>query len=50
MLSSKIKESLPGFLTLYNGMPIILKNKNISTDLGITNGSQGFIRELYIVL
>ena len=47
MSSSKLKENLPGFLTLYNGMPIILKNKNISTDLGITNGSQGFIRELY---
>ena len=48
MSSSKIQDGLPGFLPLYNGMPVILKSKNISTDLGITNGSQGFIRNLHI--
>ena len=48
MSSSKIQDSLPGFLPLYNGMPVILKSKNISTDLGITNGSQGYIRNLHL--
>jgi hypothetical protein len=44
MSSSKLKDALPGFLPLYIGMPVILKCKNISTNLGITNGSQGFVR------
>ena len=48
MSSSKIKDALPGFLPLYIGMPIVLKCKNISTDLGITNGSQGFVRHFDI--
>jgi hypothetical protein len=48
MSSSKIKDSLPGYIPLYIGMPIVLKNKNISTDLGIMNGCQGFIRDLHI--
>ena len=47
MSSSKLQDNLPGILTLYKGLPIVLKNKNISTDLRITNGSQGYIRELY---
>jgi hypothetical protein len=34
--------ALPGFIPLYNGMPVILHRKNISTELGITNGSQVF--------
>lgn len=38
--------SLPGYLALYIGMPVILRNKNISTELGIANGSQGFLRQL----
>ena len=46
MSSSKVKDSLPGFIPLYIGMPIILKSKNISTDLGITNGCQGYIRHM----
>ena len=25
-------------------MPMILRNKNISTELGIVNGAQGFVR------
>ena len=44
LTSSKIKDALPGFLLLYVGMPVILRCKNISTDLGITNGSQGYVR------
>jgi hypothetical protein len=48
--SSNIKDALPGFLPLYIGMPVILKCKNISTDLGITNGSQGFVRDFHSVL
>lgn len=38
--------SLPGFLPLYVNMPIILRNKNISTELGIANGSQGILRQI----
>lgn len=28
-------------------MPVVLRMKNISTDLGITNGSQGIVRQLH---
>ena len=28
-------------------MPVVLRMKNISTDLGITNGSQGIVRQIY---
>ena len=38
--------ALPGFLSLYIGMPVILHLKNISTDLAITNGSQGYVRKI----
>jgi ATP-dependent exoDNAse (exonuclease V) alpha subunit len=38
--------SLPGFVPLYIGMPIILRNKNIATELGITNGAQGIVRQI----
>ena len=34
----------PGYIPMYEGMPIILWNKNILTELGIVNGAQGFIR------
>lgn len=37
---------LPSVIRLYTGMPVILRGRNISTELGITNGSQGFIRHL----
>ena len=47
MSSSKLMDALPGFLPLYVGMPIVLKSKNISTDLGITNGSQGYVRQFH---
>jgi hypothetical protein len=47
MSSSKLRDALPGFISLYVSMPIILRLKNISTDLGITNGSQGIVRKIY---
>lgn len=46
LTSAKIQNALPGFIPLYVGMPVVLRMKNISTDLGITNGSQGIIRQL----
>lgn len=42
--SKKFQQLLPGFLPLYIGMPIILRMRNLSTDLKITNGSQGVVR------
>ena len=47
LTSSKIQNALPGFVPLYVGMPVVLRTKNISTDLGITNGSQGIVRQIY---
>ncbi|KAF9069546.1 hypothetical protein BDP27DRAFT_1172568, partial [Rhodocollybia butyracea] len=44
--SSKIRNSLPGYLPLYIGMPVVLRNKNIDTNLGITNGARGYLRSL----
>ncbi|KAG1894375.1 uncharacterized protein F5891DRAFT_961688, partial [Suillus fuscotomentosus] len=37
----KSSNALPGVIPLYVGMPVILRVRNISTYLGITNGSQG---------
>ena len=38
---------MPGFIPLLIGMPVILRNRNISTELGITNGSQGIVRKIF---
>lgn len=38
--------ALPGYIPLYVGMPVILRHRNISTELGITNGSQGIVRQI----
>ncbi|KAH7921155.1 hypothetical protein BV22DRAFT_1019909, partial [Leucogyrophana mollusca] len=38
--------ALPGFVALYEGMPVILRMRNLSTDLGITNGSQGIVKKI----
>ena len=35
--------SLLSVVPLYVGMPVILHVRNLSTDLGITNGSQGIM-------
>ncbi|KAF9779876.1 hypothetical protein BJ322DRAFT_1012819, partial [Thelephora terrestris] len=39
--------ALPGLIPLYVGMPVILRNRNISTELGITNGSQAVVRKIF---
>ena len=38
--------ALPGYIPLYEGMPVILRHQNISTELCITNGSQGIVRQI----
>jgi len=45
--SSKLQKALPGFVPVYVGMPVVLRMKNISTDLSITNGSQGVVHHVY---
>ncbi|KAJ3554886.1 hypothetical protein NP233_g12332 [Leucocoprinus birnbaumii] len=45
--SSKIQQALPGFIPLFESMPVILKTRNISTELKITNGSQGYVRKIF---
>ena len=47
LTSSKLQDCLPGFVPLYVGMPVVLKCKNISTDLHITNRSQGLVRDIH---
>ena len=39
--------ALPGLIPLFVGMPVILRNRNISTELGITNGSQGIVKKIF---
>lgn len=39
--------ALPGFLPLYESMPVVLRMRNISSELKITNGSQGIVRKLF---
>jgi hypothetical protein len=46
MLKLTTKGALPGFVPLYVGMPVILRHKNITTELRITNGSQGVVRQI----
>lgn len=41
--------ALPGLIPLFVGMPAILRNRNISTELGITNGSQGTVKKIFTV-
>ena len=45
--SSKLKQTLPGFIPLYIGMPIVLYIKNTSTELGIANDAQGVLKNFY---
>ncbi|SJL17396.1 uncharacterized protein ARMOST_20946 [Armillaria ostoyae] len=40
------KGALPGYLSFYIGMPVILRSRNILTDLKVTNGAQGVLRHL----
>ncbi|KAG2741943.1 hypothetical protein P692DRAFT_201665656, partial [Suillus brevipes Sb2] len=39
-----------GFVPLYVGMPVILRSRNLSTDLGIANGSQGIVCKIYTAI
>ncbi|KAG1765734.1 hypothetical protein EV702DRAFT_981359, partial [Suillus placidus] len=43
-INVRATNSLPAVVPLYVGMPVILRARIISTDLGITNGSQGIVR------
>ncbi|KAG1777604.1 hypothetical protein EV702DRAFT_942487, partial [Suillus placidus] len=36
-----------GFIPLYVGMPVILWSRNLSTELGVVNGSQGMVHTIY---
>lgn len=45
-MSKDSEKALPGYVPLYNGMPVILRARNISTNLKITNGSQGRVRKI----
>jgi len=45
--SSKYQRALPGFIPLYPDMPVILRTQNFSTGLKITNGSQGYVRQIF---
>ena len=38
--------ALPGIIPLFVGAPVILRNKNISINLSITNGQPGIIRDV----
>ncbi|KAK0467384.1 hypothetical protein IW261DRAFT_1346400, partial [Armillaria novae-zelandiae] len=40
------KGALPGRLAYYIGMPVIFCSRNLSTDLKITNGAQGYLRHI----
>jgi hypothetical protein len=46
----KASSTLPGFMVLFEGMPVILRGCNLSTNLGITNGSQGIVRRIYTAI
>ncbi|KAJ3778446.1 hypothetical protein FB446DRAFT_617285, partial [Lentinula raphanica] len=46
--SSKLTNSLPGYLHLFIGMEIVLKHRNLYIELGILNGAKGILRKLEI--
>ncbi|KAL1731083.1 hypothetical protein EV714DRAFT_209486, partial [Schizophyllum commune] len=39
--------SLPSVIPLYVGMPVILRSRNLCTELGVSNGSQGILVKMY---
>src|SRR5258708_16595179 len=41
-------DGLPPHLDLYIGAPVVLRNRNISKELHITNGAQGFVRGILL--
>ncbi|KAF5357492.1 hypothetical protein D9758_012512 [Tetrapyrgos nigripes] len=46
--SSQQSRILPGSVQLYVGMPVILKSYNLCTELGVTNGSIGYVRHIQL--
>ncbi|KAG1734450.1 uncharacterized protein EDB91DRAFT_1009914, partial [Suillus paluster] len=46
----KSTSPLLGHVSLFEGMPVILRSHNLSTDLGITNGAQGIVRKIFTAL
>ena len=40
------EHSLPGFILLFIGMPVVLWSRNISTELGVTNGCQCIVHHV----
>lgn len=48
--SSSNQGALPGYLPLYESMPVMLRLKNLSTELKITNGSCGIVRKIFTKL
>ena len=46
LTSSANKNMLPSSIPLYVGMPVILRLRNICTELGITNGAQGIVHKI----
>lgn len=46
--SGKNDKALPGFVSLYMYMPVILRQRNLSVELKITNGSRGYIVDYVI--
>jgi hypothetical protein len=48
MSSESRTGALPSSMLLYEGMPIILRHKNLYTDLGIVNGARGILRKLVV--
>lgn len=44
---TSVPQSLPSTIHLFEGMPVILRTHSISTDLGVTNGSQGYVRKIF---
>lgn len=38
--------ALPGYLPLFEGMPVILRYKNLCVELCVANGSQGTIHKI----
>ena len=37
---------LLGIIPLCVGMPVVLRSRNVSTELGLTNGAQGVVRKI----
>ncbi|KAG1837640.1 hypothetical protein DFJ58DRAFT_668807 [Suillus subalutaceus] len=43
----KLTTPLPKYVALFEGMPVILRSQNLSTELGVTNGTQGIVQKIF---